>query len=118
MTITVYGLKNCDSCRKALKALKAEGEEVVLHDFRQDGLTRETINQWIADLGADTLVNRKSTTWRSLDEAVRERVEQGDLLDVLHAHPTLIKRPVIETQKGRYIGWSKAVQTDLLGKQD
>ena len=94
-TVTVFGLRNCDTCRKALRWLEGEGVEHHFHDLRADGLERARVGRWLASPQADRLVNRRSTTWRSLDES--RRAAQGDaLLDLLLEHPTLIKRPVFE----------------------
>ncbi|WP_424973371.1 ArsC/Spx/MgsR family protein [Dinoroseobacter sp. S124A] len=101
----VYGIKSCDTCRKAVRALEAE-----LHDIRADPLGPEVIARFLDTFG-DALVNTRSTTWRGLDAETRQR-DPGDLLA---AHPTLMKRPVIETPDGTlYLGWGEAVKARLL----
>ncbi len=101
----VYGIKNCDSCRKALKALDAE-----LHDVRDTPLSAEQLTQF-HDAFGDALVNKRSTTWRNLDE--KQRAE--DPIKLLQQHPTLMKRPVIEKDGTLFLGWGKDVQAALLG---
>lgn len=91
--LTVYGIKQCDTCRKALKWLAARDIEHRFHDFRVDGLEAGLIGAWLDSSFAAQLVNRRSTTWRQLDEAQRQS-EATALLDLLLEHPTLIKRPV------------------------
>ncbi len=107
----ILGLKTCDTCRKALKSLRAAGIDAVLHDVRDAPLQASDIRRFFEQFG-DELVNRRSTTWRGLSEAERA----GDPLDLLAAHPTLMKRPVIEDDRGAlHLGWGKDVQASLLG---
>lgn len=110
MTLTLYGLKNCDTCKKALKALEAKGTTVQFIDIRAEADLQKSVPFWLAAAGADLLINRRSTTWRGLSEEARE----GDPNSLLQANPTLIKRPVIEDGSTVYVGWSKDVQTALL----
>lgn len=106
--ITVYGIKACDTCRKAVKALQAAGHDVTLHDVRADPITKEGLESWLDQFGSD-LVNRRSTTWRGLDDAVRTMSES----DLLLQHPTVMKRPVIDAGDALHLGWSKTVQAEL-----
>ena len=106
----VHVLKTCDTCRKALKAMEAAGLTPRVVDVREDGVARNDLERFQAAFG-EALVNRRSTTWRGLDEAERAQ----DPLDLLAAHPTLMKRPVIETDDGAlYLGWDKVVQAAVL----
>ena len=101
----IYGLKTCDSCRKALKSLP-DAEFV---DIRATPLSDEMLARAHARFGAD-LVNRRSTTWRNLGQDARDQPE----LALLRSHPTLMKRPLIETDDGSlYLGWTKDVQAAL-----
>ncbi len=91
--LTVYGIKQCDTCRKALKWLSGQGIEHQFHDFRADGLRADLLQSWLDSSFSDKLVNRRSTTWRQLSD--EQRQFEGDaLLELLLQHPTLIKRPV------------------------
>lgn len=110
MSITLYGLKNCDTCKKALKALESAGKAVAFVDIRAEADLQALLPGWLEAAGEDVLVNRRSTTWRNLTEDDRAR----DPLDLLTEHPTLIKRPVIHTGKDIHVGWSKPVQAALL----
>ncbi|MEQ9693410.1 ArsC/Spx/MgsR family protein [Shimia sp. SDUM112013] len=100
----LYGLKNCDTCRKALKAL----ENIELVDVRADGVPAEILQKAYDEFGA-ALVNTRSTTWRGLDEAERAR----PALDLLAEHPTLMKRPLIERDGELFLGWTRDVQSAL-----
>jgi Spx/MgsR family transcriptional regulator len=93
--MTVYGIKQCDTCRKALKWMEKQGIEHSFHDVRADGLKRELVEAWLDSPFADQLVNRRSTTWRGLSE--EQKLAQDDALtDLLLEYPTLVKRPVFE----------------------
>ena len=108
--LTLYGLKNCDTCKKALGELDKAGHDVELVDIRADTDLKSKVPAWLKAVGPDMLVNKRSTTWRSLTDAEKAAVEQGKAEDLLIANPTLIKRPVIETGADVYVGWSKDVQ--------
>jgi arsenate reductase len=105
--MTLYGLKTCDTCRKAMKALPG----VAFVDVRADGVPAAVLAQAYGVFG-DRLVNTASTTWRGLSEAERAR----DPLALLADHPALMKRPLIVSGDGTlYLGWGKDVQAALLG---
>ncbi len=108
MDIKFFGLKTCDTCRKALKTLVAAGHDLTVIDVRADGVLAADLARFHADFG-DDLVNRRSTTWRGLSDTQRA----GDPLALLAAHPTLMKRPVIETGATLYLGWGGDVQSAL-----
>lgn len=100
----LYGLKSCDTCRAARKALP----EAVFFDVRVDGVPEGLLARAHDQFGA-ALVNTRSTTWRGLDEAARATPP----LDLLKAHPTLMKRPLIVDGETLHLGWSKATQGAL-----
>ncbi|MGJ8546978.1 MAG: ArsC/Spx/MgsR family protein [Sulfitobacter sp.] len=100
----LFGLKNCDTCRKALKAVPG----LALVDVRADGVPPEVMARALAEFGA-ALVNTRSTTWRGLDEAQRAR----PAAELLAEHPALMKRPLILAQSQMFLGWSKEVQAQV-----
>ena len=104
--MVLYGLKNCGTCRKALKSL----EDVHFRDVRVDGVPADVLKSAYATFEG-ALLNTRSTTWRGLSEAERAR----EPLDLLADHPTLMKRPLIERGGQLYLGWTKEVQATLLG---
>lgn len=107
MALTFYGLKNCDRCRAALKALGDAGIQVEFHDVRQDGVPVDTVRLAVGEHGAERVINRQSTTWRGLDETARN----GDPVSLLQLHPTLMKRPLIVLPDGNTtIGWDDGVR--------
>ncbi len=109
------GLKSCDTCKTALKALLAAGHDPAVTDVRADGVAEADLRDWIAAKGVDAMINRRSTTWRGLDEATRAAAKTpAGAVAVLRAHPTLMKRPVIVTAEAVFVGWDKAAQAALL----
>ena len=106
--VTVFGLKACDSCRAAVKALEASGRAVRLVDVRAEPLDAATRARFLGAFGA-ALVNRRSTTWRGLSEAERARPPEALLAD----HPALMKRPVIEAGGALHLGWDAGVKGAL-----
>ena len=110
MALTLYGLKNCDTCKKAMKALEAAGQAYEFVDIRAEADLAALVPSWLESAGPDVLINRRSTTWRNLSEAERE-TEPGALLI---ANPTLVKRPVIASGTDIHVGWTKDVQAALL----
>ncbi|MCT8159767.1 arsenate reductase family protein [Pseudoruegeria sp. SHC-113] len=106
-----YGLKTCDTCRKALKMLQEKGMQPEVVDVRADGVPPEELARFLTAFG-ENLINRRSTTWRGLSEAERA----GAPADLLAAHPTLMKRPVIEAEGALYLGWGPDVRAALLAE--
>jgi arsenate reductase len=111
--ITVYGIKNCDTCRKALKWLNNEGLEHRFHDFRVDGLEKEPLEAWVGALGWETVLNRRGTTWRKLPEADRDGLTTDSATALMLDNPTLIKRPVLDIDGTYRVGFSDAEQKAL-----
>ena len=105
-----FGLKSCDTCRKALKSLAAVGQNPEVIDVRADGLATDDLRTINATFG-DQAINRASTTWRGLGDAEKA----SDPLTLLQTHPTLMKRPVIEQAGVWSIGWKADVQAKYLG---
>ena len=95
--ITLYGIPNCDTVKKARAWLNEHGVTHQFHDFKKQGVSDATLDRWMSALGWESLLNRKGTTWRSLDEATRAAVESATAArDVMRNHTSLIKRPVVE----------------------
>ncbi len=100
-----WGLKNCDTCKKAQKALVAAGFAPEVVDVRADGVTAADLARFYAAFG-EALVNKRSTTWRGLSDEARA----GDPLALIAAHPTLMKRPVVEDGDRLTLGWDAKTQ--------
>lgn len=110
MALTLYGIPNCDTVKKARKWLEAEGVAFAFHDFRKDGLTAEKITAWLESVPMETLLNRRGTSWRQLSDADKANDDVAHLTALMVAQPTLIKRPVIEAGDKVTVGFSADVQ--------
>ena len=111
--LTVYGIKNCDTVKKALKWLDEEGIGYTFHDLRADGLTQAMAKRWVDALGWESALNRRSTTWRALAEADKEALDAAKAVQLLVQHPTLVKRPVFDDNGSIFNGFTDGVRAKL-----
>ena len=93
--IDFYGLRNCDTCRKARNWLETNGMANAFHDIREAGLDEVTVADWSEQIGWEKLLNRKSTTWRNLPEGDKADINKAKAVALMVAEPALIKRPVM-----------------------
>lgn len=112
--ITVYGIKNCDTCRKALKWLAAEGIEARFHDFRVDGLDASALDSWLGAVGWETVLNRRGTTWRTLPKDQTDDVDADTARALILANPTLVKRPVFDLGGQYLVGFKEPEKQAIL----
>jgi arsenate reductase len=114
MTITLYGIPNCDTVKKARTWLAAHGHEVSFHDFKKQGLARATAAAWLEELDWEVLVNRKGTTWRALPEERKAAITgKAAALDLMLEFPSVIKRPVLQTQGKIRVGFTEALYQEV-----
>ena len=111
----LYGIKSCDTCRKALKSFESAGKAVTFVDLRADGFSETDLDRWLAAVGWETLLNRRSTTWRDLPESDKTDPDEAKARALILQHPTLIKRPVFDDGTQIVVGFGKAQQASLLG---
>ena len=111
--ITLYGIKSCDPCRKARKALEAQGVPFKVHDLREDGLSASLLEHLLERVPVMTLLNKRSTTWRQLDEATKTEVDANSARALMLEHPTLIKRPLLDTGEEVRVGFRNGDYDDL-----
>jgi arsenate reductase len=104
--ITLYGIKNCDTVKKARRWLEDHAIEYQFHDFRDDGMGAADVKEWVAELGWETVVNKRSTTWKQLEKGVQTNMDGNIAETTILEHPTLIKRPLLDTGKERHVGFS------------
>lgn len=111
MSITIFHLKNCDTCKKAIKILDAAGHVLTKIDVRADGVSKDDLARFAEAVGYEALLNTRSTTWRGLSDADKADVDLAKALELLAEHPTLMKRPVIIDADGDItVGWTKEVK--------
>jgi len=105
--LNLYGIKNCDTVKKARRWLEEHGVEYQFHDFRQDGLDENLLTSWVKELGWETVVNKRSTTWRNLSDKEKEISTNTQAIKLLAANPTLIKRPITQNNKILLVGFKE-----------
>jgi len=113
--IKVFGLKNCDTCRKALKWLAANDIAHEFSDFRASPVEAGQIAQWEAAVGWETLLNRRGTTWRGLPDSDKDAIDRSSAIALMTAHPALMKRPIFEFSNTVRVGFSPETQNALSG---
>ena len=105
--ITLYGIKNCDTVKKARRWLEDHGIDYQFHDFRQDGIEYKQISEWVEKCGWEAIVNKRSTTWRGLSDKDKNIKSNQQAIDLLLINPTLIKRPITFSDKTLLIGFNE-----------
>jgi Spx/MgsR family transcriptional regulator len=116
MNVTLYGIPNCDTVKKARAWLDGQGVAVRFHDFRKDGVPVPLLDAWIGDLGWERLVNRKGTTWRRLPPERQAAVaDAAAARELMLAEPSAIRRPVVDWGTSRTVGFDTAEWQKLLG---
>lgn len=110
---TLYGINNCDTCRKARRWLSDHGIEFEWHDIRRDGLSAIDVTRWLGSIGTQKLINRRGRSWRELSETAKASLEAGET-DAFIAHPTVIKRPVLVTETDITVGFEEKHWQSLL----
>lgn len=104
----IYGIKNCDTMKKAMRWLDAAGVSYHFHDYRCAGVDKQRLAAWCAELGWETLLNRRGTTWRGLDETLKADLDEAGAIALMVEQPALIKRPVVEFADRVEVGFSEA----------
>lgn len=113
--ITLYGIPNCDTIKKARKWLEVQGVEYRFHDFRKDGLEPAQLQSWADELGWEVLLNKRGTTWRQQPEDVKQNIDQASAIALMLEQPAMIKRPVLDTGAVRKVGFKDTEYAALLG---
>jgi arsenate reductase len=105
LTITLYGIKNCDTMKKARAWLDSHGVQYAFHDYKTAGIDRARLTQWCRDVGWETLLNRAGTTFRKLPESEQSDLDEQKAIGLMLAQPSMIKRPVLDLGKRRLVGF-------------
>lgn len=113
--ITLYGITNCDTTRKARRCLEERGIDHRFHDLRRDGIEAGRLRAWCREFGWETLLNRRGTTWRRLPERDRSGLNEARAVALMLAHPTVIRRPILEAGRLSLLGFDEARYRELPG---
>ncbi len=108
MSVTLYGIPNCDTVKKARRWLDANGIAHAFHDYKKQGVDAERLAGWVEEAGWEKVLNRSGTTFRKMPEAEREGLTVDRATAVMLAHPSCIKRPIVEHPGGLLVGFDEA----------
>jgi Spx/MgsR family transcriptional regulator len=108
LPITIYGIKNCDTMKKARAWLDSHGVAYAFHDYKTAGVEKDKLKQWSEKVGWETLLNRAGTTFRKLPNADKEGLNEAKAIALMLAQPSMIKRPVLELPGGKLLVGFKA----------
>ena len=114
-SVTIYGIKNCDTMKKAFAALEKKRVAYDFHDYKTAGIAKDKLKQWSDELGWDTLLNRAGTTFRKLPDDDREGLNEKKALALMLAQPSMIKRPVLDLGGTLLVGFKPEVYAKLVG---
>jgi arsenate reductase len=107
MPVTIYGIRNCDTMKKAFVWLEQHQIDYTFHDYKKQGISEETLCNWLQQLDWETLVNRRGTTWRKLPDDVKSSMDKESAIREMINNPSLIKRPVLEVDGTIIVGFSE-----------
>lgn len=105
MSVTMFGIANCDTVKRARDWLTQRGVEFSFHDYKKDGLDRALLEGWVAELGWEVVLNRAGTTFRKLSDDDKASLDTTKAIELMLAQPSMIKRPILEIGKQRLIGF-------------
>lgn len=114
MSVTIFGIPNCDTMKKARQWLDAQGLSYEFHDYRKSGIDAATLQAWSKQVGHDKLLNTRGNTWRRLSDADRADVDATKAIALMQREPSLIKRPVLASGKHLLVGFDEAAWQTLL----
>ena len=110
---TIYGIANCDTMKKARKWLDNNGIEYTFHDYKKLGTPEKELKKWCKQLGWETLLNKRGTTWRKLDDAIKDNVNEKSAIQIMLDNPSIIKRPVLDIDGNYIVGFSETEYSSL-----
>lgn len=114
MTIVLYGIRNCDTIKKARAWLDGRKIAYIFHDYKTAGIEAERLQRWCKELGWEALLNRNGTTFRKLSEADKQGLDEGKAIALMLAQPSMIKRPVLDLGKQLLVGFKPELYAQAL----
>lgn len=114
MSLTLYGIPNCDTVKKARAFLQKRQVAYRFHDYKKEGIDIKTLQRWCKQLGYEALLNQRGTTWRKLSDAERADINESKAISLMQANPSLIKRPVLVDNDTLLAGFNESLWQSLL----
>jgi arsenate reductase len=115
-TVTIYGIKNCDTMKKARAWLDEHGVAYTFHDYKAQGVDRTRLENWVRDVNWETLLNRAGTTFRKLPDADKADLNKQKAIALMLAQPSIIKRPVLDVDGHLLVGFKPELYAEALEK--
>jgi arsenate reductase len=115
MTLTLHGIRNCDTMKKAWAWLDQNGLTYDFHDYKKQGIDQATLERWVGEVGWEKLLNKAGTTFKSLPEADKQGIDRDKAIGLMLAQPSMIKRPVLEGGARLIVGFKPEMYAPLLG---
>lgn len=109
MTITFFGIPNCDTVKKARRYLDGRGIDYQFHDYKKSGVEIATLERWVKQVGWEKLLNKAGTTFKKLSDADKADIDQAKAIELMHANPSMIKRPVVESGENLLVGFKPEI---------
>lgn len=114
MTATLHGIRNCDTMKKAWSWLDDHGIAYGFHDYKKQGIARETLERWVKVVGWEVLLNRAGTTFRKLPDADKQGIDAAKAVDLMLSQPSMIKRPVLDVDGRLIVGFKPETYDSLI----
>lgn len=115
MTATLYGIRNCDTMKKAWTWLDARGVAYAFHDYKKDGIPRATLERWADQVGWEVLLNRAGTTFKKLPEGEKQGIDREKAVRLMLEQPSMIKRPVLDAGGRLLVGFKPDAYGEVFG---
>lgn len=111
---TLYGISNCDTIKKAKRWLDDNNIAYDFHDYKKSGIDKKSLQTWCSEFGFESLLNKRGTTWRKLDDSLKDNVDENAAIEIMLENHSIIKRPVLISGKTRILGFDENAYQSLL----
>lgn len=115
-TIDLYGIKNCQTMKKAMTWLEGNNIDYTFHDYKKTGIDEETLQNWLNQKPWDEIINKRGTTWRKLSDTDKADIDPTKAISLMIANPSLIKRPALFMNNSLYLGFDAVLYQSLFSK--
>lgn len=103
--VKLYGIRNCDTMKKARAWLNEHGVDYEFHDYKKAGVDEPTLRRWVEELGWQALLNTRGMMWRKVPQAIKDNIDEASALRLMLETPSIIKRPVLDIGESRHVGF-------------
>ncbi|WP_078121973.1 ArsC family reductase [Thiosocius teredinicola] len=111
--VTLYGIPNCDTMKKARAWLAEHNIDYSFHDYKKAGISEKLLRAWVKELGWQPLLNTRGMMWRKVPQEIKDRIDEASAIKLMLETPSIIKRPVLDTGKQRHVGFKPEMYAEL-----